>query len=643
MAFTLSTIYKAVDKMSPILKQMERANTNFANKQNAAYNKLRGTMSNVSGQLLSVAGGLSIGSLLYTGTSAVTKFDESLNSLSAITGMVGSDLDILKKEVVDVANRTKKAGYDVNKAFELVGSAQPELLKDAKALSKVTEAAIVLSKASKDSLEVSARNVTGVLNQFSLGAEHANRAINVLSAGSVVGAANISEITEAMKNSGTVMADANLSMEQGVALLEVLGKYQLKGAEAGTKARGVILKLQKAQLGYQSGIFNINDAIDEANKKMALLTNAKERDAFAAKIFGAENITAGKIILNNKALFDEYTKGVTGTNMAYKQAEINTKSFNIKLQELKARFENLIIKGNENSKILDKFGKVIDLVTRNLDKILVVVGTLITAFGSYYILMTTIRAATLAFNVATGLMYATQASVPIALAASSVAMKAYAIGTKIASAATWLFSAALWANPITWIVIGIIALVAAIVLLIVKWKEIINWIKTSNNFFAKFIRAYIYPFILYFKALKFAITWVIDKFKIMLAKFKETKAFDLLIKSINAVKFVFKSMGFTFKWVWGLIVNLWEWIKKISGPVLDPIMKLIDKFSKGTQAELNVNNEKPVNTQAASSEANTNALTEMQNNLAIELTNKTDKNANVKTNSAKVPITTNTF
>jgi len=643
MAFTLSTIYKAVDKMSPILKQMERANTNFANKQNAAYNKLRGTMSNVSGQLLSVAGGLSIGSLLYTGTSAVTKFDESLNSLSAITGMVGSDLDILKKEVVDVANRTKKAGYDVNKAFELVGSAQPELLKDAKALSKVTEAAIVLSKASKDSLEVSARNVTGVLNQFSLGAEHANRAINVLSAGSVVGAANISEITEAMKNSGTVMADANLSMEQGVALLEVLGKYQLKGAEAGTKARGVILKLQKAQLGYQSGIFNINDAIDEANKKMALLTNAKERDAFASKIFGAENITAGKIILNNKALFDEYTKGVTGTNMAYKQAEINTKSFNIKLQELKARFENLIIKGNENSKILDKFGKVIDLVTRNLDKILVVVGTLITAFGSYYILMTTIRAATLAFNVATGLMYATQASVPIALAASSVAMKAYAIGTKIASAATWLFSAALWANPITWIVIGIIALVAAIVLLIVKWKEIINWIKTSNNFFAKFIRAYIYPFILYFKALKFAITWVIDKFKIMLAKFKETKAFDLLIKSINAVKFVFKSMGFTFKWVWGLIVNLWEWIKKISGPVLDPIMKLIDKFSKGTQAELNVNNEKPVNTQAASSEANTNALTEMQNNLAIELTNKTDKNANVKTNSAKIPVTTNTF
>lgn len=641
MAFTLSTIYKAVDKHSPILKQMERANSNFAAKQDAAYRRLKGTMQNMNAQILSLAGGLSIGSLLYTGTSAVVKFDESLNSLSAITGMVGNDLEILKKEVVDVANRTKKVGYEVNKAFELVGSAQPELLKDAKALSKVTEAAIILSKASRDSLEVSAKNVTGILNQFGHGADQATRAINLLSAGSVVGAANISEITEAMKNSGTVMADANLSMEQGVALLEVLGKYQLKGAEAGTKARGVILKLQKAQLGYQSGIFNINDAIDEANKKMALLRTAKERDAFASKIFGAENITAGKIILKNKSLFDEYTRGVTGTNTAYEQAATNSASFSVKLQELKARFENLIIKGNESSKTLNKFGDIVDFVTRNLDKILTVTGLIIGSFATYYALMTTIRIATTAFNIVTGLMYATQASVPIALAASSTAMKAYAIGTKIASAATWLFSAALWANPITWIVIGIMALVAAIVLLIVKWKDIVKWIKESNSFFAKLIRVYIYPLVLYFKALKFAITWVIDKFKIMLAKFKDTKAFEVLMKAVNGLKLVFQSIGFTLKWVWGLLGDLWEWIKKVSGPVLDPIMKLIDKFSAATQAELNVNAEKPVNTQAASTETQTNNIQEIKNNLALELTNRTDKNINVKTNKAKIPVIKN--
>lgn len=38
--------------------------------------------------------------------------------------------------------------------------------------------------------------------------------------------------------------------------------------------------------------------------------------------------------------------------------------------------------------------------------------------------------------------------------------------------ATWSFTAALLANPITWIVIAVIALIAAIVLLVVKWKVV---------------------------------------------------------------------------------------------------------------------------------------------------------------------------
>src|SRR5699024_4330061 len=43
---------------------------------------------------------------------------------------------------------------------------------------------------------------------------------------------------------------------------------------------------------------------------------------------------------------------------------------------------------------------------------------------------------------------------------------------KIAAVAKWIFNAALWASPITWIVIGIIALIAVIVLLIVYWDEV---------------------------------------------------------------------------------------------------------------------------------------------------------------------------
>lgn len=77
-----------------------------------------------------------------------------------------------------------------------------------------------------------------------------------------------------------------------------------------------------------------------------------------------------------------------------------------------------------------------------------------------------------------------------AMKAGAVASKAAAIGTKLMTAAQWAFSAALWANPITWVVAGIIALIAAGVLLWKYWDEVTafflkawEWIKEAfSNF-----------------------------------------------------------------------------------------------------------------------------------------------------------------
>jgi TP901 family phage tail tape measure protein len=42
----------------------------------------------------------------------------------------------------------------------------------------------------------------------------------------------------------------------------------------------------------------------------------------------------------------------------------------------------------------------------------------------------------------------------------------------LVTAQTWLFNAALWANPLTWVVVAVVALIAAIVGLIVYWDEV---------------------------------------------------------------------------------------------------------------------------------------------------------------------------
>lgn len=53
----------------------------------------------------------------------------------------------------------------------------------------------------------------------------------------------------------------------------------------------------------------------------------------------------------------------------------------------------------------------------------------------------------------------------VAVLAVNAAMKLYAAGQAVATAATWLFNTALLSSPITWVVIGLVALVAGFVLL----------------------------------------------------------------------------------------------------------------------------------------------------------------------------------
>lgn len=351
-ALKVPTIFTAVDKFSKVVENMQKSVGAFAGKTDEQVARVQRSFRKVSAVSKQVAAGTAIAGTaimapLAVATNNAVKYEDSIASLSAITGATGAQLDVFKKKVEDVGDATGKSYTDVAKAFELAGSAIPELLGNADALGAVSKAAIVLSKASREDTESSIRSLTGVMNQFSLGADQAQRTINVLAAGAKVGAASISQTSEAMVNFGSVAAGANMSVEQAVSIIQVLSKYGQFGAESGTKLRGSILKLQQAGVGYASGQFKINDALAEAKVKIDKLATAKQKDAAILKMFGAENIATGKILLNNIGLFQEYTAGVTSTNEATIQAGINQAAMAQKMEVLKNNLLNVSIKIGE--------------------------------------------------------------------------------------------------------------------------------------------------------------------------------------------------------------------------------------------------------------------------------------------------------
>jgi hypothetical protein len=76
----------------------------------------------------------------------------------------------------------------------------------------------------------------------------------------------------------------------------------------------------------------------------------------------------------------------------------------------------------------------------------------------------------------------------IASAASAVQTGVTSAATKAAAAAQWLMNTALLASPITWIVVGIVALIAVIVLIAKKtdwfsraWRASWSWIKSAAS------------------------------------------------------------------------------------------------------------------------------------------------------------------
>lgn len=366
--FTIPTIYTAIDKFTGPVRRMQSAAAAFGEKTEASLSRLDRKMRPIGKNAAMI--GTAIIAPLALAANEARKFEDALSSFRTIVSDL-SDKDFAKYEtaVKQVGAETKSTYSDVASSFEKIAGLNAKFAETSEGIANVTKAAIILSRASRVELGQSAENLVGIMNQFSLGADQATRAINVLAAGQAAGAATIAQTAESFVNFGSVAAGANITLEQSVALVQTLGKFSLFGAEAGTKLRGAILRLQRAGVGYTSGQFKVNDALDQSAKKLATLRTEKQKDAYLNQLFGAENIAAGRILLSNIGLYKEFTKAVTGTSEAEKAAAINQNTFTERLKQAKSQALNLAV--NIGEKLLPHMNaladKLIPIVERMLN------------------------------------------------------------------------------------------------------------------------------------------------------------------------------------------------------------------------------------------------------------------------------------
>lgn len=253
------------------------------------------------------------------------KLESAQASLKALTGLDEASVNWLTKQARTLATTMTKEGLRVRSsateildAYMLVGSAKPELLGNKEALAAVTEEAMRLQAAAGDiKLSEAVDAVTLSLNQFGAPAEEAGRYVNVLAAGSKEGAANIASINAAIEKSGVAASGANVQIEETVALIETLAYKGIKDEVAGTA-------LKKFFLVLQTGADETNPKVVGLSKALENLKNKNMDAASIKKMFGEEGYNAAAVILDNIDMVNRLTEAVTGSNVAFEQAAINS-------------------------------------------------------------------------------------------------------------------------------------------------------------------------------------------------------------------------------------------------------------------------------------------------------------------------------
>lgn len=410
-------------------------------------------------QILNIAGVAGGVMFFQDAIEQIGKFDQALADLRAITGLTAKDdsFKFLRDQALLLGQTTTTSAVDVIEAYKLIASAQPELLKNADALNKVTKAAITLSEASGMELPAAATALTDAMNQFGASSAEAQRYIDVLANGAKYGSAEIQEITDALLKFGVAAKNSNVSVEESTAVIEAFAEKGLKGAEAGTAFRNILLKLSAAkalpkealnQLD-QAGvdIEKLSDSSLTLNERLAELSKIEGNSVAITKVFGIENAVAAETLLLQRDRVAELTGQMGEYGTAATQAKERTDTVEGELKKLANTWQALIIKFGEGGGSLKS---TIKFIRENLETIVEVVINVTQAFLAY-------KAAVMAVNVAYKTKDAVNYIMNLVKIRSSV--KAVAAATKEQEAAQLAANRAMKANVIGFVVSGLITLV----------------------------------------------------------------------------------------------------------------------------------------------------------------------------------------
>lgn len=545
------------------------ANAHTINTMNDARNRMRG---------FGLAA-IGMGAAFLTGfgmaVNAAADFEKKLDYFGAVNNATAEQMEKVREKALELGRTSLYSAGQVADALVEMGKAG---VSAEDIIDGMADAMVNLAAAADIDLAQATNIVTSQIQAFSLSAKDAVHVTNLMAGAANASIIDVTDIGVSMKYVAGVAHSLGISIDSTTDAISLLGKAGIKGSTAGTSLRQIMVSLaggtKKAKgVLRELGIITedgSNKFFTQAGRAKSLAEVFQILQDHTADLTDKERLMAMRTIFNNRALaaasiltkegaagFAEMNAEISKTTAADVAAK-RMDNLSGDIRKLKGNFETFLIEGGT------PFQEFLRSIVQNITK-------LVQWFSS---LPRGVQTSMFAFMGLGGIVFVVAGTIALFGAAISGAIGAISsvIGAfrmlgpilMTAARATWALTIATLANPYTWLVIAVIALVAAMILLYQRSETFREFIDTIGRAFRDAFNATVE----WFKGLPKFFSDVWDS----ITEFF-TKGVDWVVQKWNEmVDFIVSAPG-----------KIWDGIQALGVMVLIFLTGLPEKISNGIQ------------------------------------------------------------
>ena len=473
--------------------------------------------------------GAAISAMGVTSLKSFGQFEASLNKAAVVAGGTAKDIGQLD----DLAN---KMGVDLPLSAQDSADAMIEMARNGASIGDIKKQFPAIAQAATAAgadIKVTAGVVQESMNIWGKSLDSPQQAAAILVQTANASNASIEDMQQALATIGGPAGQAGMSMQVTSEAIGLLTNKGFSAAQASmdlghaitqmmapsTVAKNAMNSLGISFTDAQGKMKKFPDILRELNQALDKLNPAEKAQKLKA-MFGASGAQAILPLLDSvknktndtKVSWDAYAKaqekaaGSTkkSTQSLKDQANEMQKNVGSSIEQLGGNWESLRNKSMKsfqgvNGSLIQNANQIMQWATtsnsgiaqftRGFIGLSPSIGTAATSVGLFLRNAKTI-AGTLSGGI-TGISNFIKVGVGIVQVASgaktaTAAFGALAESSKLASIAQWAFNSAILANPITWIVVGIAAVVAGLALFFTKtktgqqmWSNFVSWLKNA--------------------------------------------------------------------------------------------------------------------------------------------------------------------